>query len=59
MNTVITMHLIALHEVLVQTICVAAAKQPNILVQIPAHVFIHDRKQEEELPVDTFLFMQT
>lgn len=53
------MHLIALHEVLVQTICVAAAKQPNILVQIPAHVFIHDRKQEEELPVDTFLFMQT
>lgn len=53
------MHLIALHEVLIKIIYVAAAKQLDILIQIPARIFVHDRKQEEELPVDTFLFMQT
>lgn len=54
-NTLITVHLIALLEVLVKRICVFAGKHFNILVQIPAHVFVHDRKQKEELLIDTFL----
>ena len=44
-----TVHQIALW------ICVVAAKLLNILLQIPAHVFIHDRKQKEELLIQTLL----
>lgn len=45
------MHLIALHEGLVLFI----ANYLHILLQIPTHVFIHDRKQKEKLLIHTFL----
>lgn len=49
------MHQIALLEVLIFWICLVAAKHLDILLQIPAHVFVHDRKQKEELLIHTFL----
>lgn len=54
-KTLITVHLIALLEFLIYRICIVAAKNLNILGQILAHVFIHDRKQKEELFIDSFL----
>lgn len=48
------MHLIALLELL-SRICVFAHKHLNILVQICTGIFIHDRKQEEELLIHTSL----
>lgn len=51
----VTMHLIGLHKVIRLLICLVAAKCLDIYLQILAHVFIHDRKQEEELFVHTFL----
>lgn len=49
------MHLIGLHKVIRLLICLVAAKCLDIYLQILAQVFIHDRKQEEELFVHTFL----
>lgn len=43
------MHHVALFKVLVLLISLIAAKLLNVLIQIPAHVFIHDRKKKEEL----------
>lgn len=54
-KTLITVHLIAFLKVLIERISVAAAIHLNILLQILAHVFIHDRKQKEELFINTFL----
>lgn len=53
------MHLIALLEVLIIRIFVVSGKHVNVLFQIPAHVFIHDRKQKEELLIDAFLLNKT
>lgn len=54
-NTLITMHQIALLKVFIFRICPVRAKHLNILLQIPALVFIHDREQEEELLIHTLL----
>lgn len=51
------MHLIALLEVLCGWL--VAGKHLPILLQIPTHVFIHDRKQKEELLIDAFLLNST
>lgn len=51
-----TVHLIALLEVLVINIYFLAGKLLDVLVNIPAHVFVHDRKQEEEFLINTFLW---
>lgn len=49
------MHLIALLEIFTIWICFFAAKSFNILLQIPAHIFIHDREQKEELLIHILL----
>ena len=58
-HTVITVHLIALLEVLLRSMWLVAGIYLLILLQIPAHVFIHDRKQKEELLIDIFLLNRT
>lgn len=50
------MHFIALHKDLVFFICLSGAKTINVLLQIPAQVFIHDREKEEEFLIHTLLF---
>lgn len=52
------MHLVALLEDLVVWICLIAAVFLDVLIQIPADVFIHDRKQEEELLIHTALLQR-
>lgn len=49
------MHHIAFHKEFIRKIGCIFGKLVNILPQIQALVFIHDRKQEEEFLVDTFL----
>lgn len=49
------MHLIALLEIFVVWFCLFAPKFPNIFLQIPAHIFIHDREQKEELLIHILL----
>lgn len=49
------MHHIAFHEVFILMIGSIFGKLGNVLRQIQALVFIHDRKQEEEFLIDAFL----
>lgn len=49
------MHHIAFLEVFILKISFIWGKLGNILPQIQALVFIHDRKQEEEYLIDAFL----
>lgn len=49
------MHLIALYKIFVVWFCLFAAKCLDIFLQIPAHVFIHDREQKEELLIHILL----
>lgn len=50
-----TVHHVALHERIIRRIRCICSEHVNVLPQILAQVFIHDRKKKEEFLIDAFL----